>query len=128
MSQKNKLAVYLAGGFRSGWQEVVKAQATGIEMLDPSEHSLEDPAEYTNWDLAAIRRADIVLAYMERDNPGGYSLALEVGYAHALGKRVFFVEEHPSEQRARYFEMVRQVSDKLFTSLEEAVAELVRLT
>jgi nucleoside 2-deoxyribosyltransferase len=91
------------------------------EIIDPSSHGLPDPKEYTEWDLRGIRSADVILAYMEKDNPGGYSLALEVGYAKALGKRIFLVEEHPTVQRERYFAMVREVADSRFETLTQAL-------
>src|SRR3546814_8545934 len=96
--------IYWAGGFRSHWQAEAALQlATSYELLDPSAHGIQDPAEYTKWDLDAVRQADIVLANMEASNPGGYALALEVGFAKALGKRIFMVDqiEDPSVKRYR---------------------------
>lgn len=87
-----KKIVYLAGGFRSGWQAKVKSKLPSYIFLDPSQHNIEDPAEYTRWDLNAIRQSDIVIGYMESTNPGGYSLALEIGFARALGKTVLLVD------------------------------------
>jgi Nucleoside 2-deoxyribosyltransferase like len=117
-------AIYLAGGFKSGWQDFVRGVLNGWQIIDPSSHGLPDPKEYTEWDLRGIRSADVILAYMERDNPGGYSLALEVGYAKALGKHIILVEEHPTVQRERYFAMVREVADLRFGTLEEALNHL----
>ncbi len=117
--------IYMAGGFRSKWQAEVVARLSGsYVLLDPSAHNIQDPAEYTRWDLEAVRESDIVLANMEASNPGGYSLALEVGFAKALGKRIFMVDqiENPSVQR--YFEMVRQCSERVFTTLDEALDHL----
>jgi len=127
MNQKSNFVIYLAGGFRSGWQLKVTSILVGHQLFDPSLHGLESPNDYTAWDLDAIRRSDIVLAYMEKDNPGGFSLALEVGYAKALGKTVYLVEEHPTEQRRRYFEMVRQVADMTFPTLDTAIGYLKQL-
>lgn len=116
--------VYLAGGFRSGWQGKVHTALKGWRVLDPSAHGLLSPREYARWDLDAITESDMVLAYMERTNPGGYSLALEVGFAKALAKMIILVEEHDSDERRRYFEMVREVADKRFPSLDEAIVYL----
>lgn len=94
------------------------------ELLDPSEHNIHDPAEYTRWDLEAVRESDFILANMEASNPGGYSLALEVGFAKALGKRIFMVDQIEDPSVQRYFEMVRQCSERVFTTLEEALDHL----
>ncbi|WP_194736314.1 hypothetical protein, partial [Pseudomonas aeruginosa] len=84
--------IYLAGGFSSGWQEIVKSKLKSFELLDPSAHGIENPAEYTSWDLEAVRASEILLANMEQTNPGGYALALEVGFAKALGKSIYLVD------------------------------------
>lgn len=113
--------IYLAGGFRSGWQETVKSKLNDFEILDPGSHGIEDPVEYTRWDLAAVRDSEIVLANMEASNPGGYSLALEVGFAKALGKSIYLVDQIEDSSVSRYFEMVRQCSDRVFKTLDEAI-------
>lgn len=120
--------IYLAGGFRSNWQAKVALRlANSYEVLDPSAHGIQDPAEYTRWDLDAVRRADILLANMEASNPGGYSLALEVGFAKALGKRIFMVDQIEDPSVRRYFEMVRQCSERVFPTLGEAMDHLASL-
>lgn len=124
MCRRINSVIYLAGGFRSGWQSKVASVLVGCQLLDPSLHGLEAPSDYTAWDLDAIRRSDIVLAYMEAGNPGGFSLALEVGYAKALNKTIYLVEEHATEQRQRYFEMVRQVANMVFPTLDSAIEYL----
>lgn len=114
--------VYLAGGFRSGWQRQVHERLNRQTVLDPSLHGLGPPEDYTSWDLEAIRSSDCVLAYMEASNPAGYSLAMEVGFAYALGKHIVLVEEHPTSERHRYFAMIRHVAHAKFANLEDAVA------
>jgi nucleoside 2-deoxyribosyltransferase len=123
LSEARKV-IYLAGGFKSGWQARVIEQLHRYEFLDPSQHNIQDAAEYTRWDLDAVRACDIVLGYMEATNPGGYSLALEIGFAHALGKTVVLVDEIKDPSVSRYFEMVRQCSGRVFTTLAQAVAHL----
>jgi nucleoside 2-deoxyribosyltransferase len=114
--------IYLAGGFRSKWQALVATRLAGsFELLDPSAHNIQDPAEYTRWDLQAVRQSDIVLANMEASNPGGYSLALEVGFAKALNKPIFLVDQVEDPLVKRYFEMVRQCSERVFPTLVEAL-------
>ena len=123
-SSSNKISIYLAGGFRSGWQQNVHKFLPNAEILDPSLHGLCDPVEYTAWDLDAITLCDYVLAYMEEQNPGGYALALEVGYAKALGRSIVLVEEHATERRRMAFEMVRQIADHTFDTLADALSFL----
>jgi hypothetical protein len=50
-------------------------------------------------------------------------LTLEVGYAHALGKTIVFVDEVEG-QRARYFDMVHSVASRIFPSLKDALNAL----
>jgi nucleoside 2-deoxyribosyltransferase len=116
--------VYLAGGFKSGWQAIVAAKLPRFDLFDPSAHDIENPAEYTRWDLEAISQCDIVLANMEASNPGGYSLALEVGFANALGKVIVLVDQIEDPTISRYFEMVRQCSDRIFATLDAAIDHL----
>jgi len=119
--------IYLAGGFRSGWQAVVRSKLPDFELLDPSAHDIEDPVDYTRWDLAAVRDSEIVLANMEASNPGGYSLALEVGFAKALGKQIYLVDQIEDPSLSRYFEMVRQCSNRVFRSLNEAIEHIATM-
>ncbi len=123
--QKVKSVIYLSGGFKSGWQTQVKHLLSAYELLDPSTHRLEDPKEYTKWDLDALDRCDIVLANIEESNPGGYSLALEIGYAKALAKKIVLVDQIKDPQKNRYFEMVKQVSDITFNDLDQALQYLL---
>lgn len=116
--------VYLAGGFRSGWQAKVSCKLTGFRLFDPSSHGIRNPAEYTRWDLEAIQLSDIVLANLEATNPGGYSLALEVGFARALGKEIVLVDQIADTTVSRYFDMVRQCCNRVFASLDEAIEHL----
>ena len=113
--------IYLAGGFRSGWQKIVKSKLSGFELLDPSDHGILNPSEYTRWDLDAVRDSAILLANMEASNPGGYALALEVGFAKALGKSIYLVDQIEDPSISHYFEMVRQCCDRVFNTLEEAI-------
>lgn len=114
------LVVYLAGGMRSGWQDEVKADVPELRYLDPRIHGFTEPKEYTLWDLSAISRSDLLFAYLEKDNPSGVGLALEVGYAKAIGVRVIFVEE-PGNPLQRNFGMVRSESDIALDDLKEGI-------
>ena len=114
------MKVYLAGGMQDGWQDRFSGD---FEFLDPRSWSDPDPATYTARDLDAIRQADAVLAYMDSANPSGYGLSLEVGFAHALGKPVVFVDALGVDWRSRYFGIVRSVS-RVVGGVDEALAAL----
>jgi nucleoside 2-deoxyribosyltransferase len=119
--------IYLAGGFKSGWQNAVKDSCSQYSFSDPSLHNIVSPKEYTEFDLKAVKDSDIIFAYMEKSNPAGFALALEIGYAKALGKLIIFVEDELEAPRKRYFDMVRHSSDFNFTSLQEGIAFLKNL-
>ncbi len=95
--------VYLAGGYKSGWQDKLKdaLKEYNFKWFDPKVKerpksgsavpmSLE---EYGTWDLHHIRQSDIVFAYAERTNPSCIGLAVEIGYAYGIGKTVILVLE-----------------------------------
>ncbi len=50
---------------------------SGCQFHDPRRHGLDNPEEYTPRDFDMIRSGNLVFAYMEKTNPGGYALALE---------------------------------------------------
>ena len=105
------IAVYLAGDMRSGWQDRFKAMLPErVRVIDPRSHGLTDPAAYTEWDLRGVRECQVVVAYMGPHNPSGFGLAIECGYAHALGRKIIFVDEMTVDWRGKYFDMLRQIS------------------
>jgi len=117
--------VYLAGGFHSGWQKIVRSafhNVLEVTFLDPSTHNIKDSLDYTPWDLSAISASQIVFAYLEEGNPGAYALSLELGYAAALKKRIVLVDTVPTKDaRHKYFEMVRAVTNNKAPSLEQGI-------
>lgn len=117
------MKIYLAGGLRGDWRERVKIGAPKHGYFDPSTHGLTDEAAYTAWDLDHIDMSDMVLAYMNTDNPRGFGLNLEVGYARARGLAIWYVCEDETA-RQRYFGMVRACSTQQFSSLDAAIAML----
>jgi nucleoside 2-deoxyribosyltransferase len=119
--------IYLAGGMKSNWQDEVIAALPAVTFRDPRSHGLTDEKSYTEWDLKAIRDCDVVLAYMDTFNPSGFGMSLEVGYAHALGRIIFYVCEDETP-RQKYFGMVRACATKCFDSLERAIEALRELT
>ncbi len=124
MKVASKPTVYLAGDTQSGWQRRVCKAIQDLQLLDPSKEDLADPKELTRWGLQAIRKSDVVLAYLDKDDQNGHALAFELGYAKALGKTILLVQEHGAEQD-KYIQTVRQVADFCFDSLGEAVSYLV---
>lgn len=121
--------VYLAGGFHSGWQQKVIVAIPAVQFKDPRTHGLKDKAAYTLWDLEAIRDCDLLFAYLEASNPGGYALALEVGFAKALGKRIIFVnEKHTADSsEGRALHMVEATADITFKSFDEGLIMLSKM-
>lgn len=125
----SRIAVYLAGGFRSGWQDLVIRDAPNLNYFDPRENNTNIDEEYTLWDLEAIRKCDIILVYLEDSNPSCYGACLELGFAHALGKRIIFIDEKSSlnSDLNRYFGMLRACANICYFKLEDAIQFLSKL-
>ncbi|RZU39144.1 hypothetical protein [Edaphobacter modestus] len=121
-----EIKVYLAGGFHSGWQDLVKARTSNLSFFDPREHKIDAADLYTAWDLNAIRESDWVFAYLEKSNPGGYALALEIGFGKALEKRILLIDERSidSDMEARRLAMLHICADACFHTLEAGIAFL----
>lgn len=137
--------VYLAGGFRSGWQEIVKEKCLisesefadyecgydRFEWQDPFAKERGDFAEkkewtakeYTEMDLHMIKRSDIVFAYLEKDNPGLGTIA-EIGYAIGLGKTVILVCEKSEVHTDRYLDFTRELASICFDNLADGITYL----
>lgn len=118
------MIVYLAGGMKDGWQEKVAPLLVGHELLDPRSWSSPDPAVYTARDLAAVRKAHVILVHMSSSNPSGFGLSVELGYAYALGKRIIFCDEISADWRSGYFGMHRQMATVVYSSLEAAAKDI----
>lgn len=123
-----RIRVFLSGRLESNWQQMVISQVPNLEYLDPRKHQLNAPNQYAVWDLFHIAKADILFAYMERDNPSGYGLAGEVGYAKGLGKTIILVDEKSKvdEQFKKNFAIIRAISDSTFESLNDGISFLQR--
>lgn len=122
------IKVYLAGGMQQNWREEVKKAVKNIEWLDPTTHYLSSELAYTTWDLNAIAHSDILFAYLEADNASGVGMALEMGYAYALGKKIIFIEQNPLQERTQYFGMSRIVSDFYTNDLQSGIAVLAEMS
>jgi nucleoside 2-deoxyribosyltransferase len=103
---------------QSGWQDKVKRVCPYIDFIDPRKHYLTWSREYTAWDLLMLRQCDVVFAYLEKDNPSGIGLALECGYAKALGKTVIFVNEQDHIGKNAIIECI---SDACYNTLYDAI-------
>ena len=117
-----KQKVYLAGGFNSDWRETVKTVFT-MDFFDPKCKPDKHWSEYGTWDVHFIKSCDILFAYMEKNNPSGYGLAAEMGYAKALNKTEIFVLE-PGHEKDRYFQFLKQFADVVYETLDEGIEYL----
>lgn len=108
-SEPKKIKVYLSGGMHSGWQDWFIKRYPHIEFLDPRSHGFTAPELYSEWDNNAIDECDLLIAYLENDNPSGVGLAYEIGRALGQGKHAFLIEDTNSywNEDRRYFELVR---------------------
>ncbi len=118
------MKIYLCGGMKSDWQDKVIAALPWCEFIDPRSHGLTDEREYTKWDLDGIDTSDLVFACMTADNPSGYGLNLEIGYAKAKQIPIYFVCEDLGE-RSKYFGMAR-VCSRFFTNIDAAIQAVCR--
>jgi len=119
--------IYLAGGFKGGWHEnVIELLGDQFVFFNPKNHALSEPEKYTTWDLYHVDKCDILFGYMAEDNPSGYGLALEIGYAKAKGKLIILIDERSSidEKFHRYFSICHESSNIVCSSIEEAVEYL----
>ena len=121
------MRIYLAGGLKNDWQEeathLLRDKDPEIDVLNPRVFqsrnlSIEEIADIEReW----ILNADVVLAFLEKDNPLPMGLCAELGFANALGKKTLLVDEyknHKSKWLAQFTE-----SD-VYSSLSEAINAL----
>jgi nucleoside 2-deoxyribosyltransferase len=115
--------IYLAGGFHSGWQDKVKSSVDANyydpRLKEPKTNSLN---EIATWDFYKIKQADIIFANMEKTNPSGFGLAVEIGFAKGLNKTVILVlEKNHETQKDRYLEFLMKAADITYETLDEAI-------
>ncbi len=120
------IVVYLAGGMKGGWQDLVMLSVPGVIFIDPRKHGLRDEVDYTQWDLAGVERSDVVFGFMETSNPGGSGLAVEFGWGARAGKHLMLVEQDGYPQQ-RYFGMVRALAHQSFAGPEGLAAGIEAL-
>lgn len=84
-------------------------------------------AEYTAWDLWAIRNSDVVFLYQEKTSPG-VAAFMEAAYAKGLGKTVIVCTElNNSRIPDRYIAFVEAFGDIIFHDYSEAIKFLSKL-
>lgn len=119
------MKIYLAGGFGSLWRiNIIYNNRKKAHFLNPEKHQLKIPSQYTNMDLHMIDECDLVFAYIESDNPGGYNTIFELGYAYGLGKPIIFISE--KEDWNQYSKMIQERSLFYSNSLQEGTEFLER--
>lgn len=125
--KKNKLKVFLSGGFKSNWQnKIIERYNDEFIFFNPREHGLDDPDQYTIWDIHFIKQCDILFAYMEETNPSGYGLAFELGLAYGLNKTIILVDERSKKDDVfrNYFRIMYKPSNIVFDNFEDGVKYL----
>lgn len=120
-----KIIVYLAGGFKSGWQDKVAKvlPSDKYELIDPRQHGKTEPKEFTKWDLDGVERADVVLGYVEKNSNRCYGMAVEIGAAHAWNKLIIVANEWRDEKH-HAIRMMLAASSVVKENLEDAIHAL----
>lgn len=118
--------IYLAGGMsQSNWQRKVIDSLSDKKytFFNPRLHNLNDPREYTLWDLHHVSKCDLLFAYMQRENPSGYGLSLEIGFATGMNIPVILVDERSKidEDFSKYFKFIRESSSIVFDNFEQGL-------
>ena len=70
------MKIYLAGGMKSDWQDIVINACPEHTYFDPRKHGLSNPVDYTKLDLDHIIEADIIFACFTNDNPSGFGMCI----------------------------------------------------
>lgn len=110
--------VYLAGG-KGYWRENLYREWSGkARCYNPFADSRQGSVyEFTNDDLSAIRSSVLVFGVL--DYPRYTGLALEFGYAHALGTPIIYV--HLPNVAERVDSMMAGVATAIFVDLDAAM-------
>jgi len=123
------MKIYLAGGMRTGWQNIVRRAVEHHTYYDPRDHHLNEWPLYSAWDFGMVANCDWVFGYFEEGNPSGYGLCGEMGYGKGLGKRIIFVDEISavSERHRNHLRLFEWLADAYFTDLQDGIDFLARL-
>jgi hypothetical protein len=114
------LNIYLAGGMKTDWQDKVILSYAEHTYFDPRSHGLENPVEYTKWDMDHVAKADLVFAYFEKTNPLGFAMCAEIGAAYNAGKIIILVDE----KQQKSWDLIRCCCDHVVDNLEDGIAIL----
>lgn len=114
-----KQKVYLAGGFNSDWRKRV-TELDNVEFYIPKSQPNKTWQEYFTWDIHYVKQCDIVFGYMEKTNPSGFGLSVELGYALGIGKTVILVLEEGHE-KDKYLQFLKGTASVVFNDLLEGI-------
>ena len=127
----NMEKVYLAGTLNTSWQsKIIDRLKDKFIFYNPQDHNLGESHMYTVWDLHFLQKSDIVFAYLNKENPSGYGLTLEIGFAKALNKTIILVDEKSLNDSSfeKNFRIVRESSSIVFDSLETGLEYLLKFS
>lgn len=111
--------IFLAGQVNGEWQETVQRiiYATFVNRKAPRKPrflvptvDLSMPALYTAYDLKLLEEADVIVGYMEDDNPSGYGLAFELGWGVGRGIPTILLQAMEDE-RTGYWAYIENAVD-----------------
>jgi hypothetical protein len=123
-----KQSIYLSGSIStSNWRsKVIEVLGDKFVFFNPQEHNLGNAKAYTAWDLHFVKQCNIVFAYMEKENPSGFGLTLEIGLANGCGKTIILVDEKSETDKefAQRFKIVRETASILFDKFEDGLEYL----
>lgn len=111
------MKIYLAGGMKSDWQDMVIRSCPEHIYFDPRAHGLDSPEAYTAWDLDHVSKADLVFACFTADNPSGFGMCIEIGYAKSCGKQIILVDE----KNLKSWDIVRCCCDYIYNNLQDGI-------
>lgn len=117
--------VYLSGGFKSNWSDLVTLNCDGFIWIDPKQKENNKTMtinEYATWDLHFIKKCDIIFIYVEKTNTSCIGLSVEAGFARGLGKTVILILEPNHESiKDNYLKFLTKVSDVTFENLQDGI-------
>jgi len=123
--------IYLCGGFKNNWQQVVIDAAPNGRFFNPRDHKeVTNPKDYTKINKDGLDQCNIVFAYLEKDNPSPMNVPLECGYMLGKGGRVIFCNEWSvgDEERSwfkqRFIDMFITIVTYHTTDLNEGINKL----
>ena len=127
-----KTKVFLSGGLSLSdcQSEVInKVGRESYIYFNPRMHLLNEASQYSIWDLHYVEKCDILFAYMQKENPSGFGLTLESGYASALGKPIILIDEKSISDKefCSRFKIVREIASIVFDNLEEGIDFLKKM-